>query len=181
MTAPPSPAQTAPTQTAPTQTETTRLFAELAPAFGLSRAAGACLGAIWRSAQPPAAEDLVARLGLSRSNVSVALKELRQAGLVQVARSPGTRRDFFVADANPWALLRAALADRHRREIAPLTARLATLASPDHADQHLKDLAEMAQVAEDWFARQMRREPAELATQMGADKAEKKKKKNREK
>ena len=86
-----------------------RLFAEAAPRFGLSRPAGACFAAIWRAAQAPSAEDLVTILGLSRSNVSVALKELRERGLIQAARSFGSRKDYFVADPDPWALLRALL------------------------------------------------------------------------
>ncbi|SOC04602.1 ArsR family transcriptional regulator [Rhodobacter sp. JA431] len=163
--------------TTPPASDVTALFADLATRFGMSRAAGACLGTIWRAAQAPSAEDLCNALGLSRSNVSVALKELRQAGLVQVARAPGTRRDFYVADPNPWALLRAALADRHRREIAPLTDRLATLAATDNTDPRVAALAEMSAVAEDWFARQLRRDAADFAQFMGADKAEKKKKK----
>ncbi|MBZ4021895.1 hypothetical protein CKO11_05405 [Rhodobacter sp. TJ_12] len=167
--------------TTPPASEVTALFADLATRFGMSRAAGACLGTIWRAAQAPSADDLCTALGLSRSNVSVALKELRQAGLVQVARAPGTRRDFYVADPNPWALLRAAIADRHRREIAPLTERLTTLAAaeadrPD-ADPRLAALADMAAVAEDWFGKQMRRDANEFAQFLGADKAEKKKKK----
>lgn len=160
-----------------TSSELSQLLAELAPAFGLSRAAGQCLAVIWRAAQAPSAEDLAAGLGLSRSNVSVALKELRQAGLVQVARSPGTRRDFFVADPNPWALLRAALAERHGREIAPLLDRLQTLGASG-TDPRAVALAEMATAAEEWFARLMRRDAIELSQIMGADRIEKKKKKH---
>lgn len=164
--------------TPPPAAEVTALFADLAIRFGFSRAAGACLGTIWRAAQAPSAEDLCLALGLSRSNVSVALKELRQAGLVQVARAPGTRRDFFVADPDAWALLRAALADRHRREIAPLTARIAALAAQPEPDPRIAALATMSTVAEDWMARQMRRDAAELAQFLGVDRTEKKKKKH---
>lgn len=160
-----------------------RVFSDLAPRFGLSRAAGACLAAIWRAAQAPAAEDLCTQLGLSRSNVSVALKELRQAGLVQVARSPGARRDFFVAEADPWALLRALIAERHRREIAPLLDRLAAF-DPANPDPRLSALAQMAAQANDWAEAFARQDAASLARVMGTSppaEAKKKKKKHREK
>jgi DNA-binding transcriptional regulator GbsR (MarR family) len=157
----------------PPSSELSPLFAELATAFGLSRAAGLCLAAIWRAAQAPSAEDLATGLGLARSNVSVALKELRQAGLVQVARTPGSRRDFFVADPNPWALLRAALAERHRREIAPLVERLTALARHGNAPRRA-DLAEVASAATLWFGKLMRRDATELSQLMGADRGEKK-------
>jgi len=168
--------------TAPAPSELTQLFADLATAFGLSRAAGQCLAAIWRATDTPSAEDLATGLGLSRSNVSVALKELRQAGLVQVSRKPGLRRDFFVADPNPWALLRAGLAERHRREISPLVDRMTTLANAED-DARMQDLAETAGAASQWFSKLIRRDPAELMQVMGADRIEKKAKKkhNREK
>ncbi len=109
--------------TAPDQT-VTGLFADLAQHFGLSRPAGQCFAAIWRAAQPPCADDLVAGLGLSRSNVSTALKELRGWGLVGIARSPGDRKEYFIAPSDPWELARLILAARQRQLIAPLLDRL---------------------------------------------------------
>ncbi len=164
-----------------TQADLARLFAEIAPRFGLSRAAGQCLAMIWHAAQAPSADDLVAGLGLSRSNVSVALKELRLAGLVQVARSPGSRRDFFVADSDPWALLRALLADRYRREIAPLIDRISAM-NADADDPRLAGLAEVVEAAGDWADRLTRMDPAALAQLMAPEISpkKKKKKKNRE-
>ncbi|WP_417807979.1 GbsR/MarR family transcriptional regulator [Thioclava sp.] len=102
-------------------------FGEIAPRFGLSRPAGRCFGAIWRAAQAPSAEDLVAQLGLSRSNISVALKELRAAGLIQSARTPRSRKEFFVAPADPWELARLIVAERTRRVIGPARDQLAAL------------------------------------------------------
>ena len=160
--------------TAPAPSDLTQLFADLASAFGLSRAAGQCLAAIWRAADTPSAEDLATGLGLSRSNVSVALKELRQAGLVQVSRKPGLRRDFFTADPNPWALLRAGLAERHRREIAPLVDRMTALAQSED-DARMQDLADMAGAASQWVSKLLRRDPTELMQTMGAEKKAKKK------
>lgn len=164
----------------PPMPELAQIFTEIAPRFGLSRASGACLAAIWRAAQAPSADDLCATLGLSRSNVSVALKELRQAGLVQVARSPGARRDFFVAEADPWALLRGLIAERHRREIAPLLDRLSALGGPE-ADPRLSALAEMAAQANDWAETFARQEPGALARAMSAEAQQGKKKKHRKK
>ena len=63
------------------------LFADVAQVFGLSRPAGQCFSAIWRAAAPPCADDLVAGLGLSRSNVSTALKELRGWGMISIVRA----------------------------------------------------------------------------------------------
>jgi DNA-binding transcriptional regulator GbsR (MarR family) len=100
------------------------IFSDIAAEIGMSRPAGQCLAAIWRAPAPPCADDLTATLGLARSNVSTALKELRAWGLVTVARRPGDRREYFTAPENPWDLVRLILAARHRRGLAPIIDRL---------------------------------------------------------
>jgi DNA-binding transcriptional regulator GbsR (MarR family) len=101
-----------------------RIFTDVAVEIGLSRPAGQCFSGIWRAAQSPCADDLVAMLGLSRSNVSTALKELRAWGLISIARTPGNRKEYFTAPADPWEVMRLVLAARQRQVIAPLLDRL---------------------------------------------------------
>ncbi len=100
------------------------IFADVADETGLSRPAGQCFSAIWRAAQSPCADDLVTQLGLSRSNISTALKELRAWGLISIARTPGDRKEYFTAPADPWEVMRLLLAARQRQVIAPLLDRL---------------------------------------------------------
>jgi DNA-binding transcriptional regulator GbsR (MarR family) len=100
------------------------IVAGIGALFGLSRPAGQCFAAIWRAAQAPCADDLSATLGLSRSNVSTALKELRDWGLVTRARAPGDRKDYFTAPPDPWEIVRLVLTGRQRRAVAPLLDRL---------------------------------------------------------
>ena len=167
-----------------------RLFAEIAPRFGLSRPAGLCLGAIWRAAEAPSADDLVASLGISRSNVSTALKELRAWGLIEVTRAFGARRDLFLAPADPWALLRQILAERQRREVAPVIDRLAALEATGE-DPRAADLLAAFAAGSDWMAALARQDPQDLAQMMGGgggeigfvgtESGKKKKKKNRDK
>lgn len=107
------------------RTSYTETVADLLLAFGLSRPAGLCLAAIWRTAQAPCADDLVASLGLARSNVSTALKELKGWGLISTVRAPGDRKEYFAAPADPWDILRLLLAGHERRVIAPALDRLA--------------------------------------------------------
>ncbi|MEZ5885489.1 MAG: MarR family transcriptional regulator [Paracoccaceae bacterium] len=125
------------------------LFADIADAFGLSRPAGQCFAAIWRAAQPPCADDLVAGLGLARSNVSTALKDLRGAGLVSVARTPGDRKEYFTAPVDPWELLRLLAAHRQRSLILPLLDRLmqAEAVTPDSRLAALHDTLSTASAA----------------------------------
>lgn len=100
------------------------VFADVAVESGLSRPAGQCFSAIWRAAQAPCADDLVNALGLSRSNISTALKDLRAWGLISIARTPGDRKEYFTAPADPWEVMRLLMAARQRQVIAPLLDRL---------------------------------------------------------
>lgn len=102
----------------------TDCVADIALVFGLSRPAGQCFASIWRAAQPPCADDLVQTLGLSRSNVSTALKELREWGLVSTARALGDRKDYYTAAPDLWEAVRMLAAGQARRRIRPVLDRL---------------------------------------------------------
>ncbi|WP_126978310.1 GbsR/MarR family transcriptional regulator [Frigidibacter oleivorans] len=157
------------------------LFAETGENLGLTRPASLCFAAIWRAPNPPCADDLVQVAGISRSNVSTALKELRAWGLVAVTRVPGDRREFFVAPADPWMLVRQMLAERERRVLSPAVDRLRALrqVAPDGA---LAELSEALETMALWQARLARLEPAELQQLMQSPPApqdRKKKKKSK--
>lgn len=163
---------------------TRALFAELGTSLGLSRPAALCFAAIWRAAPAPCADDLVLRAGISRSNVSTALKELRGWGLVTLARVPGDRREYFVAPADPWALIRQVLAERQRRVLAPALDRLRDLQAAG-AGPELVDLADALQALAEWQERLAQLDPADLAALVSgaaateAGEPKKKKKKSR--
>lgn len=109
------------------------IFGDIAQTFGLSRPAGQCFSRIWRAARPPCADDLVTSLGIARSNVSTALKELRGWNMISAARVPGDRKEYFTAPADPWEVLRLITGARQRQLVAPLMDRLlaAEAANPD--------------------------------------------------
>jgi DNA-binding transcriptional regulator GbsR (MarR family) len=166
--------------TSPDQT-VTNLFADLAQHFGLSRPAGQCFAGIWRAARPPCADDLVAGLGLSRSNVSTALKELRGWGLIGIARSPGDRKEYFTAPADPWELARLILAARQRQLVAPLLDRLLA-AEESSGDVRLAVLHEALALVSGVTEALIALAPADLAQRLSglgetAGKGKKKKKK----
>ncbi len=165
--------------------EATRaLFAELGTSLGLSRPAAQCFAAIWRAAQAPCADDLVLRAGISRSNVSTALKELRGWGLISIARVPGDRREYFVAPTDPWALIRQVLAERQRRVLAPALDRLRDLQVAG-AGPEITDLADALQALAEWQERLAQLDPTDLAALVSGTAAaeagehKKKKKKSR--
>lgn len=149
------------------------LFGEIAPRFGLSRAAGQCFAAIWRAAQAPSADDLVQSLGLSRSNVSVAVRDLRDIGLVRTARSPGSRKDYLVADADPWTIIRTLMIARERRDLSPL---LDGLRGMDQGDSRVAALIAAIEPVTKWMAELGQLSTDDLAQHIAPPKKKKKKK-----
>lgn len=152
------------------------IAADLAARLGLSRPAGRCFAAIWRAAQAPSAEALVAELGLSRSNVSTALKELRGWGLVSVERVPGDRREYFTAPPDPWDILRIVMAERARRDLAPFADRLRNVDGEAAAD-----LAKMLGAVAGWMEGLSRLQASDLAQAIAGELAEGGKKKKKKK
>ncbi|WP_415182227.1 GbsR/MarR family transcriptional regulator [Phaeovulum sp.] len=144
------------------QPELSNLFADLAQRMGLSRPAGQCFAAIWRAVSPPCADDLVTGLGLSRSNVSTALKELRQWGLIDLTRTPGDRKEYFQAPSDPWAIARQIMAERQRRELAPVLDRLYAIEAAN-PDARVAALCEVVEAFSSWTAGLARLDPSELA------------------
>jgi len=156
------------------------LFSDIAPKLGLTRPAGLCFAAIWCADAPPCADELVTALGLSRSNVSTALKELRAWGLVGRARVPGDRRDRFTAAPDPWAVARQLLAERTRRELAPTLDRLYAIEA-ETGDARVAGLCEVVEGFSSFLGGLARLDPADLAEHLGGAGSENGKKKKKKK
>lgn len=162
------------------QTDLAAFFADAAPRLGLSRPAGLCFAAIWRAKEAPDVDALVAATGLSRSGISAALKELREAGLIEAARMPGTRRESFFAPVDAWALLRLHFARRLHRDIAPMRERLRLIRAAG-GDAASADLADMLEKLALWFGRLSDAAPDALAAELGGNKPEGRGKKKKKK
>ncbi|WP_213982186.1 MarR family transcriptional regulator [Sphingomonas sp. dw_22] len=118
-------------------------WGEMGTHWGVNRSVAQTHALLYLSAAPITAEDIVEGLGLARSNVSTALKELQSYGIVRRVHVEGDRRDHFVAETDLWELLLRISAERKRREIDPTIALLAELserlARDDSAPKQLRE------------------------------------------
>ncbi|WP_306342009.1 GbsR/MarR family transcriptional regulator, partial [Escherichia coli] len=96
--------------------------------WGVNRSVAQVHALLYLSEKPVDAEAIVEALGLARSNVSTALKELQAYAIVRRVHVEGDRRDHFVAEGDLWEMLMRIVAERKRREIDPTIALLADLA-----------------------------------------------------
>ncbi|MEM6711135.1 MAG: GbsR/MarR family transcriptional regulator [Pseudomonadota bacterium] len=102
-------------------------FGEMGSRWGINRTVGQIYALLFLSETPLNAEDIVERLGFSRSNVSMGLKELQAWKLVRLKHVPGDRRDYFTTPEDLWEIVRTLVNERKKREIDPTLTKLREL------------------------------------------------------
>lgn len=94
-------------------------FGEMGSRWGINRTVGQIYALLFLSQRPLNADEIVASLGFSRSNVSMGLKELETWRLVRLQHLPGDRREHFSTPEDVWQIVRILAEERRKREIDP--------------------------------------------------------------
>ena len=94
-------------------------WGEMGSRWGINRSVAQIHALLYLSPNPLHADEIAETLGIARSNVSVGIKELLAWDLVHVTHTLGDRRDFFIAQKDPWEVIRVIVEGRKRREIDP--------------------------------------------------------------
>ena len=144
-------------------------FGEMGSRWGINRTVGQIYAVLFAADRPLCADDLVERLGVSRSNVSMGLKELQAWNLVRLKHVPGDRRDFFSTPDDVWVIVRTLVEERKKREIDPTLTMLRELlmqspASEEerHAQGRMKEMHELIELITGWYAEMQRLETERL-------------------
>lgn len=111
-------------------------FGEMGSRWGINRTVGQVYALLFLADDPLCADDIVAVLGFSRSNVSMALKELQSWNLVRLRHKTDDRREFFTTPDDLWEIVRTLIDQRRKREIDPTLTKLRELSmtTPDATD-----------------------------------------------
>lgn len=137
-------------------------FGEMGSRWGINRTVGQIYALLFLSESPLNAEQITAKLGFSRSNVSMGLKELQAWGLVRLKHIPDDRRDHFTTPDDLWEIVRTLVAERKKREIDPTLTKLRELemraggddADHDanvHAQTRIRELRELIELLTGWY------------------------------
>lgn len=110
-------------------------FGEMGSRWGINRTVGQIYALLYIAAEPLCADDIVERLGVSRSNVSMGLRELQAWNLVLLKHLPSDRRDFFTTPDDVWQILRTLAEERKKREIDPTLSVLREILMQNPADE----------------------------------------------
>ena len=69
-------------------------------------------------------DEISQHLGISKSNVSTSLKELRSWGVIRKTFQQGDRREYYVCEPDVWKMLFSIMRERKKREFDPLVANI---------------------------------------------------------
>src|SRR3954467_5297831 len=107
----------------PPTAEVIRQFVEhwgvMARSWGINSTMGELFALLYITGTDWTADELRARLRVSRGNVSMNLRELIAWGVVHKVHRQGQRREYYRAETEVWTLFRRILTERKRRELDP--------------------------------------------------------------
>lgn len=133
-------------------------FGEMGSRWGINRTVGQIYALLFLSERPLNADEMVAKLGFSRSNVSMALKELQAWNLVRLKHLPDDRRDYFTTPDDLWEIVRTLIDERKKREIDPtlstlrgLQMRTPTTPEEVHAHARIAELSHLIELLIGWY------------------------------
>lgn len=104
--------------------EFVELWGSMSSLWGINPTMARIHGALFITGQAMTMDDLMARLAISRGNVSMNLTKLLEWGLVKRVHRPGDRRDHYESIRDVWEMFTIVATQRKRREIDPLLSTL---------------------------------------------------------
>lgn len=145
-------------------------FGEMGSRWGINRTVGQIYALLYVSPKPLCADEIVEALGISRSNVSMGLRELQSWNLVLLRHLPDDRRDFFATPDDVWLILRTLAEERKKREVDPTLSFLREIlletpknAEERHAQRRMAEMHGMIDRLTSWYDDVKRLETERLA------------------
>src|SRR4029079_3566027 len=96
------------------------LWNNMASLWGISPTMARIHGLLYISGAALSMDDIMARLAISRGNVSMNLSKLVEWGLVRRVHKRGDRKEYYESLADVWEMFTLVANQRKRREIDPI-------------------------------------------------------------
>lgn len=106
-------------------------WGNMGSAWGISRTMAEVHALLFIVGEPMCTDDIMARLQISRGNASMSLRSLLDWGIVSRTFKKGDRKEYFQAEQDVWAMFRAIVRERMKREVDPLLVTLHELRDDD--------------------------------------------------
>ena len=95
-------------------------WTDMGSRWGVPRSMTAIHALLFIEGKAMDADEIMARLGISRGNVSMTLRTLVEWGIVRRVAQGAQRRDVYEAEQDVWTLFSTVVRARKEREIDPL-------------------------------------------------------------
>jgi DNA-binding transcriptional regulator GbsR (MarR family) len=99
-------------------------WGQMGGAWGISRTMAEVLALLYITGSPLNTDEIMERLQISRGNASMSVRSLLDWGVVIRTHRRGDRKEYYAAEGDVWALFRAIVRERMKREVDPLLAHL---------------------------------------------------------
>jgi DNA-binding transcriptional regulator GbsR (MarR family) len=96
------------------------LWRSMSSLWGISPTMAEIHGLLYITGAALSMDDIMARLGISRGNVSMNLSKLAEWGLIRRVHKRGDRRDYYESLRDVWEMFTLVASQRKRREIDPI-------------------------------------------------------------
>jgi HTH-type transcriptional regulator, glycine betaine synthesis regulator len=116
-------------------------WGRMSSSWGINRTMAQIHALLLVSGRPYSMDEIIERLGISRGNASMSLRDLMEWGVVQRFRRPGDRKDTYIADDDMWSMFAKVIRERKRRELDP------TKSSIKEIVGHLKNEGDSEEIA----------------------------------
>lgn len=132
-------------------------FGEMGSRWGMNRTVSQIYALLMISEHPLNADQIVELLGVSRSNVSMGLKELQSWNLLRLHSIAGDRKDYYGTPEDIWEIARTLIEERRKREIDPTLSVLRNMLmkepvndSEQYAHRRIQDMHDMIELLTAW-------------------------------
>lgn len=146
-------------------------FGEMGSRWGINRTVGQMYALLVLHEEPLCADDITDALSISRSNVSMGLKELMSWELVRLQHRPGERREFYSAPGDVWDIAKTLIEQRRKREIDPTLSTLRNLliespanAEEEYAQQRMREMHDLIEMLTLWTTEIQRLDSTKLTS-----------------
>ena len=138
-------------------------WGDMGSQWGLNRSVAQIHALLYVSERPLTAEEIAARLGLARSNVSNSIRELMAWDLIRRVPVKGDRREHFEAESDLWEIAMRIAAVRKERELDPAVDTLKYCVADAERDpklhpvagKRLKDMLVFVEGLDRWYAQML--------------------------
>ncbi len=99
-------------------------WSQMGSAWGISRTMAEVHALLYITGDALCTDEVMDRLEISRGSASMSLRALLEWGVITRTHKRGDRKEYFLAEQDVWAMFRAIVRERMKREVDPMLASL---------------------------------------------------------